>query len=411
MGNQLSIINDNKLKPKMLSQHLDYIATNYILTMDFKSLRELYKPEYCNNLVILTSDILQRYYTELEVTYLAQRLKHGETVNEHDTDNIIFFDKNKLLDHDIKSSIKKKRICQSIAKFYVKIAHIFAAIATTINPVIVYKNEENEYETTNIFGKDKIPINAERSIEKINICENRINSLKNGQNILNVDDNDKITIGPKMCDINISSNNEYDKTIFDEPGIPELMELYYDDDYNYETGQFNNMSPETKQQFQHDLTLFYNIFTGKSDMPENIKQFSDIKLYDYHNLEKCDFKHTSFNGEQLFQKYADNLKMMINTTKKNQHKLLQIINQIFVYTIDPQTNKKHIRVSPSLTDERLQHLVGKTRELIVELYLTCEIDYVNGLKIYEAIVENKILETTQKQIQKLESLSDDLMKY
>jgi len=99
---------------------------------------------------------------------------------------------------------------------------------------------------------------------------------------------------------------------------------------------------------------------------------------------------------------------MIQSTNKNQQALLGIINQIFVYTIDPQTNKKQIRVSPSLTENRLQEIVIETRALIIKLYLTCEMDYVNGLKMYEAIVEHKILETAQNQIKKLESISEQL---
>jgi hypothetical protein len=40
---------------------------------------------------------------------------------------------------------------------------------------------------------------------------------------------------------------------------------------------------------------------------------------------------------------------------------------------------------------------------IVDLYVKCETDYVNGVKLYEAIVESKILETTQKQIETLKT--------
>jgi hypothetical protein len=67
MGNQNSTNKEKneELKPKSISQILDYIATNYILTMDFKSLRKVYEKEYCDKLVILTSDIIQRYFTDM----------------------------------------------------------------------------------------------------------------------------------------------------------------------------------------------------------------------------------------------------------------------------------------------------------------------------------------------------------
>jgi hypothetical protein len=418
MGNQTSTTANNEqsdeLKPKSISQILDYIATYYILTMDFKSLRKLYEKEYCDKLVILTSDIIQRYFTDLEITYLAQRIKNGVEVNEETKDKVIFFDRDNLDKLDIQNSIKKKRICNSIAKFYIKIAHIFAAIVTTINPVYVYKDTEGNTVQATLFEKGKIPKGVPRDIYKLNICDNRINALQNKQN-LEPDANGDITIGPKVCSFNIGDDGE-EKTLGDEPGIPELEELYYDDKYDYATGKFTGMSESTRKVFQNDLQIFYNIFTGNTSLPPGITKFSDIKLRDYHKMEKCQGDNPLFRQKvkgpltnKLFSDYAENLKKMVQTTNKNQNALLTIINQIFVYTIDPQTGKKQIRVSPSLTEERLQEIVIETRALIIKLYLTCEMDYVNGLKIYEAIVEQKILETAQNQIKSLEKMSDELI--
>ena len=45
---------------------------------------------------------------------------------------------------NVQNSIKKKRLCESIATFYVKISHIFAAIVTTINPSYIYKDENGK---------------------------------------------------------------------------------------------------------------------------------------------------------------------------------------------------------------------------------------------------------------------------
>ena len=54
-----------------------------------------------------------------------------------------------------------------------------------------------------------------------------------------------------------------------------------------------------------------------------------------------------------------------------------------------------------MTEELLQKAVEKTRRFIIDLYVKCETDYVNGIKLYEAIVESKILDTTQNQIDTL----------
>jgi hypothetical protein len=92
---------------------------------------------------------------------------------------------------------------------------------------------------------------------------------------------------------------------------------------------------------------------------------------------------------------------MIQNAATNQSKLLDVINELFSYVIDPYTGKQKIRVNPKLTEESLQKSVEKTRKLIIALYVECEMGYVRGIKIYEAIVEAKILETTQKQIDSL----------
>jgi hypothetical protein len=420
MGNQTSTNNQSntdkdKLKDKPMSQILDYIATYYILTMDFKSLRQLYTKEYCDNLVILTSDVIQRYFTDLEITYLAQRIKNGAEVNELSKDKVIFFNKDQLGKLDIQNSIKKKRICISISKFYVKIAHIYAAILLTINPIYVYKDTEGNTVRSSLYEKGKIPKNTPRDIYKLNICDNRINSLKNKQT-LDPDMDGNITVGPKMCSMNIGDDGEL-SNLADEPGIPELEQLYYDDLYDFNTGQFTGMSESTKKIYMSDLQIFFNVFTGESSkLPPEIQKFSDIKLRNYHKMDKCTGATPLFEQKikgqatnKLFSDYANNLKKMVRTANKNQESLLNIINQIFVYTIDPQSGKKQIRISPTLTEDRLQEIVIETRSIIIKLYLTCEMDYVNGLKMYEAIVEQKILETAQNQITKLQNMSDELI--
>jgi len=410
MGNQNSTNkqqNTNELKPKTVSETLDYIATHYIITMDFKSLKKLYQREYCDKLVILTSDIIKRYFTDLEITYLAQRVKNGVEVNEEEKDNVIFFNKDNLDHLDVQNSVKKNRICISIAKFYVKIAHLFAAIVTTINPTYVYKDAEGATVRASLYEKSKIPPNTPRQILKLNICDNRINSLKNNQEIM-PDEKGDITISPNICGINIRDDG-INKSLEDEPGIPELMELYYDDKYDVKTGKFTSMTKNTQLLFFKNLKSFYQVFTGEQDVPEYIVKFNDIKLRDYHKMPQCQGNDPIFEKtvkgpleDTLFTNYANNLKKMIVSANMNQQSLLSIINQIFLYTIDPQTNKKRIRISPELTENKLQQLIEECRGIIIKLYLTCEEDYVRGIKLYEAIVEKKIYDTTINQVRYFE---------
>jgi hypothetical protein len=443
MGNEISSAKkeDNKLKPKSLFQILDYISSQYILTMDFQSLKRLYEKEYCDKLVILTSDIIERYFTDIEITYLAQRIKQGAEVNELVKDKIIFFEKDKLNNLNVQSSLKKKRICIGIAKFYIKIAHLFAAIVTTINPIYIYKDSEGNTVKAKLFEKGKIPINVPRQIIKTNICQSRINSLKGFQKggtdsqdevIENEDKHIDLLIDemsnnsetvtnktflPNFCTMNLDENGSV-KSLIDEPGIPELMDLYLDDKYDYETGKFTGMSDKTKRIFDEDLSIFYQVFTGEPNMPSNIRSFKDIKLRTFQSKPYCVGKEMSplvkqklkdGRNSSLFYEYAENLKQMIRRSNNNQELLLGVLNKIFVYIIDPQTNKKQIIINPSLTEDELQLIVIETRSIIIKLYLSCEMDYTKGIKLYEQIVETLIKQTLDNQINNLEEKKTELL--
>ena len=145
MGNSSSNSNTSaETEFKNFYDVVDYIATYYILTMDFKSLSKLSEKAYCDKLVVITSDIIEKYFNNMEVTYLAQRVKEGVEVNNLNKEKLIFINKDNFesldVSNDKQKSIKKKRVCIGIAKFYVKIAHIFSAIIMTINPIYTYKD-------------------------------------------------------------------------------------------------------------------------------------------------------------------------------------------------------------------------------------------------------------------------------
>ena len=148
MGNTSSSTKSAETEFENFYDVVDYIATYYILTMDFKSLSKLSDKEYCDKLVIITSDILQRYLNEQQITYLEQRVKDGVEVNAINNEKFVFITKDVLEGLDIandtktgiKKKIKKQRVCIGIAKFYVKIAHVFGAIVMTINPIYIYKD-------------------------------------------------------------------------------------------------------------------------------------------------------------------------------------------------------------------------------------------------------------------------------
>jgi hypothetical protein len=247
-----------------------------------------------------------------------------------------------------------------------------------------------------------------------------VNALVNNQEYSDIRDYNDITIQPNVCSLNVNEKGET-KTLMDETGIPELEKLYFDDDYDFEKGVFTGMTKTTQEIYDEDLKQFYIYFTGNSSMPENIKRFGDIKLKDYHNSFECrgnnlaqgqmPLFYTPVRGklsDDLFGKYATNLKNMIENANKNQNELTDTLDALFTYSVDRKTNEQFIRVNPKLTDEILQTMIVKTRATIVKLYLTCEKDFNEGVQIYQAILKKKLLETTENQIKSMYNLTENL---
>ena len=99
---------------------------------------------------------------------------------------------------------------------------------------------------------------------------------------------------------------------------------------------------------------------------------------------------------------------MMSFVNEQQGILLQIIDALFVVYKDPITNKKHFRINPELNMEELNRMIAKAREVIVNLYLTCQDDYDEGIDIYKAIVESLSVQLVEKQISALENKKEDL---
>lgn len=401
---------------KSLSQIIDYVATNYILTQNFEDMKKLSDMKYCNNLVILTSKVIANNLNNLDIQYLAQRLKGTEEINEMDKDKIIYLNKNNLQNLDVRNQTQKRRLCIGIAKHYVKVAHVFAAIATTINPTYTYTDASGQRLDSTLEEKQSIPEDATVKIKRINICNKRIDALINNQNF-NVTDKESITIKPNFCQMNYDSANNSTKMLYSEPGIPELEKLYYDK-YDYDKGNFIGMTDKMRKDiYEKDVETFYKVFTGRDKIPvgsdgqKTIKTFSQIPLKDFHKSEGCKpdgvyNKSSGYQGslkDKLFKQYAEQTKDMMNKTTMNQNKLLSIIDKLFVFGINPQTNKKEIVINPTLNEQSLQEIVETTRHLIINLYITCENEFLKGLEIFEAIVEKQIIDTSKEQIKELEN--------
>ena len=385
---------------------VDNIASRYILTMDFTTMKQLHNKEYCNQLVILTKDILNRYYSEIEVQNLRERIEKGES--------LIYARKK-----DVESISNKESDCEVISKFYVKIGHLFAAILMTISPRYEYIDPVSGKKIVKTLNeKEDIPDNVDINQYTNGLCHEKMNIL----------------LG------NLETTTEK-QNLSQEVGIPELMNLYYDSEYDFKTGEFNGMTTKTRRNFEKDLEDFYKTFTQQKEKPSNITKFSDIKINEYYNIFNIKNKSISSilstnqqeedinldieveikmdNGKKapnynyLIRQYARNLKLMMKNVNYHQKQLLKILNDIFVEINENENDSSeneniNYRIQPSLTVRKLNEYIENTRNIIVEMYIQCEEHFLKGLQIYEAIVEKILLHTTQGQIDTLNIIIENI---
>lgn len=448
MGATQSVSGENKeLKAANI---LDILATKYILTQNFQDMTRLGNKDYCNKLIIITADIIKKFLQEKEITYLSKRIEDGVPVSKKKKASVIYLSTNKLKREqrkynenksllsylDVKNNEDKDSMCKGIAKFYIKVAHLFAAILKAVNPIYKYDGHE-----MSIMNKSKIPEGANVKLSEINLCNRRIKTLKVfqteknkiGVQVRNCDLNRKVTQKHMHQDILDNLDIDYgteiikDKQLGDEIGIPELEKLYYDI-FDYQWGRYTAMSAKSRKAYNQDLKTFYETFTGKKDYSKwnalGDKKFQDIPLTAYHKTEQCKNVDSawqkSYEGSSsnpLFKKFAANIQNMLNNTKKNQHNLLEILDKLFVWVKKPSElnsdnnslETQMVTINPKLNAKSLQDLVVKTRKLIITIYLQCEEEYQEGLKIFEAIAGERILKNSINKKEQLEKQLDTMV--
>ena len=179
MGNQISSnIRENQ---DNLFDKVDKIAAKYITELDIDTLKDLIKPETCNKFEIITEKIFKEKVNFRELKLIQRRKDEGNNAKiENAKVTHIFKDDSSLT---AKQKFDKKRLCESLALFYVRIAHVYSCIAHTINPIYREKGTKNEFNLYELYG-----IGSEKQLDEkkeyvsdkyYGFCDKRIQTLMN----------------------------------------------------------------------------------------------------------------------------------------------------------------------------------------------------------------------------------------
>ena len=420
MGAQNSKITEipNKENKKLLHE----IASKYILSQNSKDLIKLANPEKCKKLVIMTSNAINKYFTPKYISYMDSKLKGMRE------EKLLFFNKDEsvLNRFDAKGSSKDKK-CIGIAKFYVKIAHLFSAISLTINPIYKWKSPTSgDEKTASLLNIEKHPDypdlidNQEVSVVlSDNFCTKRHSKLIKIQKDLKKNNSKFIDLSP-MCKTREKEINQTGiKTLAEETGFSSLEKLYFDK-YNYEKGVFykDKDSPANKKYLEH-LKLLYNTFKKSTDIPyeewnkENNKRFVDVLIEYQHTSEKCIGEKKVFRNQYalkdsdlLFSNYITFVKEMIDRSDSARKQIVALLYKVFKLSVTGDHTE--IVIDPGLNSKKLDEIVKEAREKIFNLYVQCEKDYKEALARFDAIIKDGEVINTLKKLQTLDEEEDKL---
>ncbi len=439
MGNQQSSgakKDEKKNNTDFLAEYVNTIASKLIREQSFRDMKNLIDSKKCDNLVIITADIFEKYFTGNQVTYLDHRIKDGKVDNNAETalneEEILYFKKKNMRDIDVDTQdkresvgFKKRRICIGLAKYYIKIAHLFAAIRTTINEEYIKEDRrerdyddrrEREYDERyedyyrKRYGGGKEPFG------RLSLCGRRLVALlhkKKGK--------DGEYIAPQFC------SSEYKnriQTLDDELGIPEL-EALYNNQYEYDVSnkdwkkQFTGRDKKMDEEYKKDLTELYNQMTANTgSLPAEIKSFKDVPLEmekETACIKSKEYKslHSMFlykRGDELVEneflsEYTEHIKKMEDEIQKKNGELIEILKTIFKKkSVTPEEGELEneesyrIMIDPELTYVKLQEIVEKTRKIIVKMYLDCDKNYKKGIEIYVKMLGSKAVEESEEDL-------------
>ena len=195
-------IRDEKNKFK-LPNVLHLTAAKLISKAKFSDLEKLHDKKYCDEMIVLTSKVLRHHLNSQEVVWLDRSLRDsaGEPIENFKNESLVHLDNDAVNELDVKGQQKKQHMCTGIARYYIKVAHLFAAINKTVNPMISWKNAEGK-QLTPVMNKSEVPKGVRSTLSKLNFCTQRIAAIKP---IHNTDKN--ILIKAKNCDMNIKKEN------------------------------------------------------------------------------------------------------------------------------------------------------------------------------------------------------------
>lgn len=412
MGNNSSTVkNKNKNKEQKLNfkdlnynntefiSKLNEIATDYILGQNFQDMIRLTNSKYCDDLVIITSKILKKSFfsNQIEVMY--------SKISETDVENHAYLSKNI---HTTKE--KTQKMCIEIAKYYVKIAHLFAAIITTLNPVFSWRSSASSSRAVltphvpNSNSKKDIAntVGVTDAVDVVDVVEMKESGIKDGDVISNIERTtleDKHYISGMAKDVKVENLNFCNSRIADLIDMDEFADLINEEGILDTKQPASEIKIKTKLcstnlnnlvnpvNIEHDEDEDADDVTSRSKTVYDLPGFAELsRLYnDKYNTGKGRFDRMSAKSREEKKRNVDLLYTLF-TGNPNPPKDIKSFRDIPIHSFSDTADC-------STADSMLNKTyIGTTKDKLF-------VDYVEQIKImiYDSnMVRNSLLEIIDK---------------
>jgi hypothetical protein len=396
MGNNSSTIK-NKNKEQILNfKELNYdnteflaklneIATDYILGQNFQDMVRLTNSKYCDDLVIITSKILKKSFFSNQIQVIYNKISEGSI--EHSS--YVYAN----------TSITKeqtRKLCIEIAKYYVRIAHLFAAIITTLNPVFSWRSSAS---SSRAILSPHIPKSKDDTMG----LDDDDDDDEVEKNLVEVDNIEKTTLENKQYisemakNLKIENMNFCNSRIADLIDIDELTDLVNDDSIVSGASSVSEIKIKTKLCSANLNNIGAGVGVGASDgagsgAGDGIRRtktvydlpgFAELsRLYnDKYNVSKGRFDRMSAKSKEEKKRNVDLLYTLF-TGNPNPPKDIKNFRDIPIHSFSDT-------VDCSSPDSMLNKTyVGTTKDKLF-------VDYVEQIKkmIYDSnMIRNSLLE-------------------
>jgi hypothetical protein len=176
MGNAQSQKKSNKGSMyfnEELIDSIDLLASKLIFEQSFQDLKQLQNPSYCEEVSILTQQLLKKKLNKKTLSMVSNRIKYG-------TQDLFIIDKQgfKQLKNISDRGYEKDVLCLNVSKFYTKIFQAYSAIVGAINPVYVYTDPEGTRQIRTVMDEISMENKSKADIGLRSMCSRRIAYLK-----------------------------------------------------------------------------------------------------------------------------------------------------------------------------------------------------------------------------------------